>query len=68
MVANIHPVFSHMLVGFLIHVIGEGDGILLSMSHHRYSEVIRVEFVHMWDRRVPFVKGISMVNNWPGSI
>ena len=51
-----HSVLNHTLVGFLVHVAGEGNGILFSTSHHRYLEEIGVEFAHMYGRRVPFVK------------
>ena len=52
MVANKHLVLSHKLVGFLIHVAGEGNGVLLTTSCHWYSEEIGVELVHMCGRRV----------------
>ena len=56
MVANRHPVLSHTLVGFLVHIAGEGNGILFRTGHHQYSEEIGVEFVHMCGRKVPILK------------
>ena len=63
MVANKHPVLSHTLVRFLIHIVGEGNEILFNTSHHRYSEEIGIELAHMRSRRVPLVKWVSMDNN-----
>ena len=63
MVANIHPIFSHTLVGFFIHIAREGNGILFRKSHHRYSKVGEVEFVHVSDISVPLVEGVPVVNN-----
>ena len=63
MVANRHPVLSHTLVGFLVHIDGEGNGILFRTGRHQYSEKIRVEFVHMCGRKFPIVKRVPMVNN-----
>ena len=43
MVGDAHPVFSHTLKGLSIHEVGEGDTVLLSMSHHRHLEKSGVE-------------------------
>ena len=63
MVGNKHLVLSHMLVGFLIHVAEEGNGILLSTNRHWYSEEIGVEFGQMCGKKVPLVKGVPTINN-----
>ena len=63
MVANLHSIFHHMLVGFSIHIAGEGNVILFSNSHHRYLKIGGVEFVHIGDISVPLVEGVLAVNN-----
>ena len=52
MVAHIHPVLGHALVRPFIQVDGEGDGVFLLMSHHRYVEAMRVEIEHVGARAV----------------
>ena len=52
-----------MLVGLSIHIAGEGNGILFRKSHHLYSKVGGVEFVHIGDRIVPLVEGVPVVDN-----
>ena len=52
-----------MLVGFLIHIVEEGNGILFGKSHHLYSKVGGVEFVHIGDKSVTLVEGVPTVNN-----
>ena len=52
-----------MLVGFSIHIVGEGNGILFKKSHHRYSKVGGVEFVHISDKSVPLIEGVPTVDN-----
>ena len=63
MVANIHSIFNYTLVGFFIHIVGEWNEILFKKSHHLYSKVGGVEFVHIGDRIVPLVEGVLAVNN-----
>ena len=63
MVANIHFIFSHKLVGFSIHIAGKGNGIFFRKSHHWYSKVGGVEFMHIGDRSVPLVEGVPTVDN-----
>ena len=63
MVANMHSIFSHTLVGFFIHIDGEGNGILFRKSHHWYSKVGGVEFIHIGDISVPLVEEVPAVNN-----
>ena len=63
MVMDIHSIFSHKLVEFFIHIAGEGNGVLFIKSHHRYSKVGGVEFMHVSDRSVPLVEGVLAVNN-----
>ena len=63
MVANVHPIFSHMLVGFFFHVALEGDIILLKKHHHQYSKFDRVEFTRIRNRRVPLVEGVLTVDD-----
>ena len=68
MVAHIHPVLSHALVGPLIKVDGEGDGVFLPASHRRYVETVRVKIEHVHDRRVPLVEGPRVINKQPEKI
>ena len=63
MVANVHSIFSHTLVGFFIHIVGEGNEILFRKSHRRYSKVGGVEFLHVSDRSVPLVERVPGLNN-----
>ena len=62
MVAHIHLVLSHALIGPLIQVDRAGDGVLLPTSHCRYAEAMRVKIAHVRDGRVPLVEGPSVVN------
>ena len=52
-----------MLIGFFIHKVGEGSEILFRKSHHGYSKVGGVEFVHIGDRSVPLIEGVLVINN-----
>ena len=61
MVTYVHPVLGHALVGPLIQVDGEGDGVSLPTSHCRYTEAMRVKIVHARDKRVPLVEGPPIV-------
>ena len=63
MVANIHPVFNHTLVGLCIQIAEEMDGILFRKSHHLYPKVGGVEFAHISDKSVPLIEGVLTVNN-----
>ena len=68
MVTNIDSIFNHNLVGFFIHIAGEGNGIFFRKSHHRYSKVGEVELLHIGDKSVPLVEGVPAVNNYLGSV
>ena len=68
MVVEVHFVVGHALEEFPIHVAGEGDGVLLSMSRHRHSKESRVEVVHVCDRRLPYVKRVPSINDFPGNL
>ena len=52
-----------MLVGSFILIVGERNEIIFRKSHHRYSKVGGVEFVHFGDRNVPLVERVLVVNN-----
>ena len=52
-----------MLVEYFIHTVRERNGILFKKSHHWYSKVSGVEFVHVGDISVPLVEGVPTVNN-----
>ena len=52
-----------MLVGFFIHITGEGNEILFRKSHYQYSKVGWVEFMHVGDKSVPLIEGVLAVNN-----
>ena len=41
-----HPVLGYRLDNLLIHVNGKRDGILICVSRHRYSKIIRIEVEH----------------------
>ena len=68
MVTNEHPAFDHRLEGLLIHVDGERDGILLCVSRHRYSEIIRIEVVHVCNRRLCLVEGAPTVDDFQSTL
>ena len=63
MVVDRHSIFSHKLVGFSFYVADEGNKIFFRNSHHHYSKVGGVHFVHIDDRSVPLVEGVPAVNN-----
>ena len=67
-VANEHPVFGHALEGLPIQIAKEGDRVLLTTSHHRYSEKSGVEVVHVCNRRLPLIKGALAVNDFLGRL
>ena len=67
MVAHIHPVLSHALIGPLIQVDEEGDGVFLPTSHYRYAKVVRVKITHVHDGRFPLVEGPLVANECPRS-
>ena len=48
-IADEYPVFGQALEGLSIQIAGEGDGVILSTSHHRYSEKSGVEVAHVCD-------------------
>ena len=66
-ITDIHPVFGHMPIGPLIQVVGEGDGVLLKISHHRNAEVEGVEIAHVHYRRIPLVERVTFSNKQPGN-
>ena len=68
MVVDEHPVFGHAVEGVPLQIAMEGDGVLLSMSHNRYSEKSGVEVAHACDRRLPLVKGAPVFNDLPGNL
>ena len=68
MVTDAHPVFSHALKGLSIHEVGEGDTVLLNMSHHLNLEKSGVEIAHVRNRGVPLVEGNPMVDNRLGDL
>ena len=68
MVANANPVFSHALKGLSILEAGEGDTVLLSMSHHRHSEKSGVEIAYVHNKGVPLVEGSPVVDNQLGDL
>ena len=63
MVANMHPVLGHTLVGLFILVAGEGNGIFFKESHHKYSKIGGVELAHIGDRSVPLIEGVPMIDD-----
>ena len=67
MITHIHSVLIHVLVGPLIQVDREGDGVFLPTSHHQYEEALRVKIAYVRDGRVPLVEGHPVVNECPGS-
>ena len=67
MVAHIHPVLDHALVGPLIQVDREGDGVFLLSSQCWYEEDVRVKVTHMRYGRVPLVEWPPIVNEGSGS-
>ena len=68
MVADVHLVLGHALEGLPIQVAGEGDGVHLNTSRHRYLEESREEVEHDCDRRLPLVKGAPAVNDFSGNL
>ena len=58
-----HLVFGHRLEGLLIHVDGERDGILLCVSHHKYSKIIGTKVTHMCNWRLCLVEGAPTVDD-----
>ena len=67
MVTYIHLVLGHALVGPLIQVNEEGDGVFFLTSHCRYAEAVRVKITHVHKERVSLVKGHLVVNESPSS-
>ena len=67
MVAHIHLVLGHALVGPFIKVDKEGDEEFLPTSHRRYAEAVREKVVHVFDGRVPLVEGPLVVNKCQGT-
>ena len=68
MVTDKHLVLGHRLEGLLIHVDGERDGILLYASRHSCSEIIRIEVVHMCNRRLHLVEGAPAMDDLPSTL
>ena len=56
-----------MLIGPLIQVAGEGDGVLFRTSHHRDTEDVRVEIVYVCDRIIPHVERAAFFDEQLGS-
>ena len=65
MIVDIHLVFYNVLIGPLIHVVGEGDGVLLRTSHHRDEEAMGVEVAHVRDRRIPLIQKVTFFDEQP---
>ena len=63
MIAKVHSIFSHELVGLFIQIAGEGNGVLFRKCHHLYAKAGGVEVSHISDRSVPLVEGIPAVDN-----
>ena len=62
MIVDIHPIFRHTSIEPLIHVVGEGDGVLLRTSHHWDAEDVGIEIEHVRDRRIPLVERVAFSN------
>ena len=67
MIAPIDPILGHALVGPLIQVDEEGDGVFLHTSHHRNAEAVGVKIAHVRDGKVPLVEGPPVVNECSGN-
>ena len=62
-VADVQPIFRHLLEGLFVHQAEEGDRILLGMSHHLHSEKSGVEIAHVRNEGVPLIEESPLVDN-----
>ena len=63
MVAKVHSIFSHALVGLFIQIIEEGDGVLFRKCNHWYAKAGGVEVAHISNKSIPLVEGVPSVDN-----
>ena len=68
MVAHVHSILGHALVGLIVQIAGEGNGVLFLKRHHRYAMDGGVKVAHVSNRSIPLVEGAPMVDDRLGGI
>ena len=63
-VANEHPIISHGLEIFFVHMRRKRNGILLCAGCHGYPEVYGIKATYVHNRRFLLVEGVPAVDDF----